>query len=143
MALYHQALTRYNNINLSASEPVKIHMHEKPPSTFDQNEILKDFTRHHKAKAREILDHLRRTPDIGWNKKGELIYRNATVNGTNITKLLTDVISRQPLAPSGWETFSAALRDANIPDTLITNKARYSNRSTKKRAKRRLRWDAY
>jgi hypothetical protein len=53
--------------------------------------------------------------DITWDEKGELKYKDKTVQGSNVVDLVNDVLrKRKYFNPQGWEIFGAAIREANV-----------------------------
>ena len=41
-------------------------------------------------KARLIINRIKRSPIINWNKKGELVYKDQLIEGSNISDLIND-----------------------------------------------------
>jgi hypothetical protein len=63
---------------------------------------------------------LKTNRDITWNEKGELKYKDKTVQGSNVVDLVNDVLrKRKYFNPQGWEIFGEAVRQANVPQNLI------------------------
>jgi hypothetical protein len=76
-----------------APEPVKQNLID--------NEILESVPKTMKAKVQLLLKKMKSSPDISWNKKGELKYKGETVN---------EVLSKKKyFNPQGWEPFGKAL----------------------------------
>jgi Uma2 family endonuclease len=69
-----------------------------------------------------LLKKVKRSPDISWNEKEELKYKGETVQESNVVELVNDVLSkRKYFNPQEWETFGEALREANVPQDLISS----------------------
>jgi hypothetical protein len=64
--------------------------------------------------------------NITWNEKGELKYKDKTVQGSNVVAFVNDVMrKRKYFNPQGWETFGEDLREANVPQYLIGHEDRW------------------
>jgi hypothetical protein len=56
-----------------------------------------------KAKAQLLLKKMKTNRDITWNEKGELKYKDKTVQGCNVVDLVNDVLrKRKYFNPQGW-----------------------------------------
>ena len=77
-----------------------------------ESEILARVPKTMKAKAQLLLKKTKTNRDIIWNEKGELKYKDKTVQGSNMVDLVNDVLSkRKYFNPQRWETFGEALRE--------------------------------
>ena len=76
-----------------------------------------------------LLDHIKDTTDMTWNDRGELIVKGQTLNGTNVSDLIHEILRSRKLGqkPEGWSIFANALKESNIPMDLIGNKARWDS----------------
>lgn len=76
-----------------------------------------------------LLDHIKDTTDMTWNERGELIVKGQTLNGTNVSDLIHEILRSRKLGhkPEGWSIFANALKESNIPMDLIGNKARWDS----------------
>ena len=64
---------------------------------------------------------------VEWNDRGELVYKNTPVTGSNMVDLVNDVLrKRKTFEPQGWQTFARVLKDANIPMDLVGNPDHWS-----------------
>jgi len=76
--------------------------------------------------AKGILDKLRDNPDVSFTPKGQLIYRQSPIVGSDLVDLVRDVLKRKNTNPPlGWAEFARALRDANVPKSFIVNADRW------------------
>ena len=60
-----------------------------------------------KRKTQLLLDDVKDNPDICWNEEGEVVYQGQTMEGTNVSDLVNDVLRYRERAadPRGRETF--------------------------------------
>ena len=90
-----------------------------------------------KAKAQLLLKKMKSSSDINWNEKGELKYKGETVQGSNMVDLVNDVLrKRKYFNPQGWETFGGGVREANVPQDLISHEERWRYITQTKRTPR-------
>ena len=53
------------------------------------------------AKARRLMEHLKR--NVAWNDRGELIYEDVPVAGSNVVDIVHDLLrKRKTDDPTGW-----------------------------------------
>ena len=65
---------------------------------------ISNITRH---KAKRLIDNIEENTELGWNDRGELIYRQTVVPNSNIVQLLTDILKPQSSdRPVGWREFA-------------------------------------
>ena len=76
-----------------------------------------------------LLDHIKDTTDMTWNERGELVVKGQTLNGTNVSDLIHELLRSRKLGqkPEGWSIFANTLKESNIPTDLIGNKARWDS----------------
>lgn len=78
--------------------------------------------------AQLILNHLKNySKIIKWNESGEIIYKDETINGSNLTDLVANVLSpkNSSTPPLLHETiFLKALSETNVPELWIKNKSK-------------------
>lgn len=80
-----------------------------------------------RRRATLLLDMLQDHPNLSWNEHGTLIINEKPIEGTNIIDLVNDTIrQRKQFEPKGWQTFSKALKDVNIPQDIVGNKKRWT-----------------
>ena len=60
---------------------------------------------------------------------GELVHNGETIKDTNITDLFHEVLRARKLGrePKGWDIFSKALKETNVPTDLIGNRTRWDS----------------
>ena len=88
---------------------------ESVPSTMQKN-------------AKLLLQHVQDIGNLSWNARGELVHEGQTIPGSNLADLINDVLRHRKYKPDprGWEVFTKALVQANVPMELIGNKTRRS-----------------
>ena len=65
---------------------------------------------------------LKQDDNIGWNAKGELVYKGEVMPRTHIQDLVQDILKKQKThIPHGWQTFAKVLKESNIPQDLVGN----------------------
>ena len=137
LKLYDQSLYRYLNVYddyrprpvAVAPEPVK--------QDLVDDEILDSIPKTMKSKAQLLLKKMKTNRDITWNEKGELKYKDKTVQGSNVVDLVNDVLrKRKYFNPQGWEIFGEAVREANVPQDLIGHEDRWRYITQTKRTPR-------
>ena len=85
-------------------------------------EIIQSAPKNLKQKASLLMQRLKMDHNIGWNSRGELIYKGEVVPHTHIHDLVQDVLrKRKTHTPHGWKTFAKALKESHIPKDLIGN----------------------
>ena len=138
VVLYNQVLMRYNIFSdKSSQQPVRVTI-DKPPVKEDEeednekrtesgleNEIIDSVPKTLKQKARRLLNKIKGT--VSWNDRGEMVYRNVPVPGSNIVDLVNDALrKRKSFQPVGWKMFARGLKDVNAPMDLIGNPERWT-----------------
>ena len=75
-----------------------------------------------RAKAKVLLERIKRDPNMDWNARGEFIYRGETRPGTNIIDLVSNAIrNRKTIHAHHWQEFARGLRQSNVPRDLVGN----------------------
>lgn len=100
--------------------------------TEDDNEtrversVLESLPKTLKSKGKMLLSQLRKNPSVEWNDRGNLVYQQRVVEGSNAVDLLNDVLRQRKTSqdPTGWEVFASILKDDNTPKELISNPRR-------------------
>jgi hypothetical protein len=92
-------------------------------SVGDIIEVLpKNLQQKAKIPLRRIQDN---SKILDWNDRGELKYEGETLPNTNITNLLGDSLKlKKNNKPKGYEIFTKALSEMNLPEELIRNPER-------------------
>ena len=137
VVLYNQVLMRYNLFsNKSSQQPVRVTIDKAPVKEDEEvketraepgveNEIIDSVPKSLKPKARRLLDKIKGT--VSWNDRGEMVYKNVLVPGSNIVDLVNDALrKRKSFQPVGWKTFARGLKDVNAPMDLVGNPERWS-----------------
>lgn len=96
----------------------------------DANHILSSIPIKLKPKARAILLHIQHNSDkIDWNEKGEISLYNRKIEGSHIIDLIKcSLFPYKNVYPKGLESFLTALRDSNIPQTLLIQSGKGFNK---------------
>ena len=93
-----------------------------------ENSLIKSLAKSNQVTAELILNHLKNFPKIiKWNEFGELIYKDETIRESNLTDLISNVLSQKKSTapPLLHETiFLKALSETNAPETWIKNKSK-------------------
>ena len=119
---YNQVLQRY----LEYQDRPKLEVPPSPPAKDIEGEILMTVPKHLRRKADALIHRLKNDPTINWNDRGELIYQNKIVQGSNMTDLINDVLrQRKTFQPHGWRDFARALRQSNVPQDMIGHRQRW------------------
>ena len=106
-------------------EPVKIPI-EESPQTDRLTELLQSIPRNSSNRARMLINHVRKNPDISWNAKNELVYRERTIPNSNALDLVHRFVSpgtKSVRMPTGWREFGNALLLHNAPRSAVVNKS--------------------
>lgn len=139
--LYNQVLQRYATFKdqheAAMHAPIRVKMVEtapqenapreeqKEPDTIER-EVLESIPKTLKKKGQLLIDRVKNTPHLGWNDKGELVYKDQVVENTNVADLIHDVLRRRKRpGPRGWQTFARALKESNVPQELIGHQERW------------------
>ena len=92
--------------------------------------IYKDIMKHipvrSKSNTRHILDSLKKSKNVSWMDKGELVLQGETIKGSHMFDLLKNVTAPyhvvESVRPQGWNVFLKSLASNNIPLSSIPNK---------------------
>ena len=141
---YHQALWRFlNRLEQYKNRPlgrVQISQDVKPVASSSKEpageaeaeetdpvvrDVVGSVPKSLQAKASQLLQRLKRNPDVDWNERGEFKYRGHLLKNSNLTDLVNDVLRQRKrrFEPLGWETFAQVLQNLNIPQDLIANQS--------------------
>ncbi|GBM12920.1 hypothetical protein AVEN_163984-1 [Araneus ventricosus] len=82
------------------------------------------------AKTRTIFEHCKNILDflkanntiLSWTPEGEIVCKGQRLPRTNIVSLVADVLRHIKKSPKGSSEFYAALKEMNIPSSLVINK---------------------
>ena len=88
--------------------------------------ILESVPKTMQRKANLLLNILQENDNISWDNQGLVTYKGRTIPGSNIIDLINDSLrKRKGIEPRGWQTFSRALHESNVPQEVIGNLARW------------------
>lgn len=126
---YYQILQRYFHQNKIQRQPVQLDIEETAiiPSTIPVNEIIEAYPASIQKNAERLLNWIKRSnTNITWDDQGTVRINGITLNGSNITDIIGDLVRyrKTAISPTGIDTFMEALRVMNIPDELIGNRTR-------------------
>ena len=137
---YHQLLRRYlNRLDQIRHRPlgtVELARNPLNRASADTREgeetdrvtqaVLTSLPKTLQTKAKALLTQIKNNPDVTWNEKGNLIYQQNLVPGSNMVDLVNDVLRQRKTAadPAGWEVFADVLKEDNTPRELIGNPQR-------------------
>lgn len=130
MKLHDQSLVRYMNVHDNYKPiPTQTVPKDPVPATLPDDplkeEVLSSVPKSMKNKADLLWRKMKNSSEIDWNEKGELKYKGQTMKGTNVVDLVNDVLrKRKHFEPRGWQVFTEALKDANVPQELIGHEDR-------------------
>ena len=90
-------------------------------------QIIKSVAKPGQKKAGLLLDHLKKSKVLTWNKEGQISYRGQRVPDSNIVDLMTESQRQRPLkhreAPAGLHEFAQALKETNAPKQYVSSQA--------------------
>ena len=94
-----------------------------PRESIDEDDILESVPPASRYKAKRLLHAIRQIPDLEWNERGELVYRQSVVPQSNIVELFNDILKlKQVNRAVGWEEFADGLASSNqIIKDLVPN----------------------
>src|SRR5215470_2306155 len=96
---YSQVLAKMRNIRKPLEDNI-----------IDDKYILDSISEDVRHKAKRLLDKVKESNELDWNKYGELIYKQTTIPNSDIVQLLTDILkTRTYEKPVGWHDFAEAL----------------------------------
>ena len=91
-----------------------------------ESQIIKSVNKPGQKKAGLLLDHLKKSKVLTWNKEGEISYRGRRVPDSNIVDLMSETQRQKPLRhrepPAGLEQFAQALKETHAPKGYVTNR---------------------
>jgi hypothetical protein len=107
--------------------------------------VLQSVPSNQAYKAKRLIQHIKREPDLDWTKEGELIYKQTKIPNSNIVDLMSDTLKTKSTdLPIGWEEFARGLGKA--PQDLIANTERRKyirDPATPKRKQKKRHWLEY
>ena len=132
VTMYDQTLRRYLNrydqyLGKTSVPSVTATATDVPTNDGDPilKSILDSVPKTMQTKSKLLLDRLANV--ITWNDRGEFGYKGSPViSGSNIIDLIGNAArpkSLKNVSPEGINTFLTAMRDANVPQSWISNKS--------------------
>ena len=116
----------------SHTEPQQRRLETEPTQTDDsllkiEKRVVDSLPASLQRKGNLLMNYLKEGANIGWNERGELKIKDQLIPGTNISDLVHETLRARKLdaAPKGWKLYADVLKDSNIPQDLIGNKARW------------------
>ena len=86
-----------------------------------QDEIIDSVPQCFRNKAALLVKKWKQGGVLGWNEKGNLIYKGELIPGTNIIDIVNDVVrnrAKNP-KPKGWDLVAQGMKDTNVPLELV------------------------
>ena len=98
-----------------------------PTQGYIETDVLQSVPKTMKNKAERLLQRIRNHPDLKWNQRGEIVWKDQLITNSNLVDLIHDVLRkrRRHPDPSGWRVFSEALAAVNVPRELVGNPDRW------------------
>ena len=137
-----------------AKNNVKLEDTRETESTSDhikhiKHEIIDGVPKKYKRNASVMLNHIEAHPNTTWNDRGEFVYKGNPIKDSNIFDLVVDILrKRKNITPTGWVSFTDALKAINIPLSLVGNVDRLKHmntsdvqRSPKRRKQKSIPWE--
>ena len=119
---FTQLRHQYSSVKDDLEKPVNMTLQNAPPP-IDMQEIIDSLPKNCKNKGKILLQHIRRSPDMEWNEKGQLIINGNLVEQSNITDLVHHFVrpTRNRPQPEGWSQFANVLHSGNVPREAFAN----------------------
>lgn len=130
-AQYSQMMHKYQTLkDQELNKPMQIDVRSSAPTPIalpDDDDILTGVPKKYKNKARLLLRHVRRSPNMSFDEKGQVIIDGNKIDNSHITDLIFDYSrpSRTREGATGWREFGRALKQTNVPQEAIVNAARW------------------
>ena len=119
-----------NSLKKAQSWSQPSQQHTTTPSNPEPNSmhdrILQSVPKTMQRKAELLLNMVKDNENLVWDNHGVVSYKGKRLPGSNIIDLINDSLRlRKGIEPRGWETFSKALHESNVPQEVIGNQARW------------------
>ena len=129
LKLYTQLLSRYTTIRSNElARPVQMSLQspthtENTRPVLPKPDLIASMPKNYRSKAKLLMDHINRHPEMAFTDKDELVYRGNTIEASNLFDLV-NAYSRPAsnAEPRGWKEFGQALLEQNVPRTAVGNK---------------------
>ena len=135
LSMIKQGQREHGELTLSLAEGDPVHTPMSARHGVDDDDgtgdhIYKDIMKHipvrSKSNTRHILDSLKKSKNVSWTDKGEIILQGETIKGSHMFDLLKNVTAPyhvvESVRPQGWNVFLKSLASNNIPLSSIPNK---------------------
>ncbi len=134
--LYNTAIQRYNKLKEQEQQPIKLPIVSEPAedaapatqptSTEVENQYqraLSSVPKGSKAKARLLIEEIKGNANLQVDKRGQVVHRGQTLEGSNITDLVNELVRnrKRALTPIGVTEVLKALGDENVARESIGN----------------------
>lgn len=105
-------------------EPKMRDLSKPPLKKSASSDILLNLPKSHREISGKIISHLKDYPNvIKWSPSGQLVYKGVEIDNTNISELLSSVVSIQKKKPvPGEKEFLQGLYEISLPHYYIRNK---------------------
>lgn len=123
MQKYTHTLHRYQGLRSRQLEPYTpaVHIPKLP-----EDEIMDSIPKQSKNKAKILIQHLKKHPEIKWTDDGHFMVNGNPVEGSNLVDLVHDYtrkISSKVKVP-GSQEFRRRLQETNVPQMAMGNHER-------------------
>ena len=93
---------------------------------FVVSEVVNALSDSHRPRGRMLLRTMEGQKDVAsWNERGEFLYKGNVVVGSNMYELVKAVTGKQNITqanvPNGWDEFTKAMAELNIPGSVVGN----------------------
>lgn len=139
---YQQALQRYlHMIDKYKQRPLgQINIPDKQNDENDQLKketpleeihpdasLISSIPPKHRDKAKLLISHIQKSPEISWDNKNQLKIGEKTVEGSNKIDLIHDLTRDRKVInpPKGWLELTDALKNTNVSREIIGNRNRW------------------
>ena len=140
IAKYNQILQRYLTYqDKRKNTPFKVQLTgEKKSITVDDDdnhdddnvtkEVVESVPKSMERRAKVLMKRLKRSNEVSWNERGELILNGKSLPGSNVADLVNDILRKRKTVrpPVGWQAFAKQLRTMNVPREVVGNPTRWS-----------------
>lgn len=112
----------------SKSETENVPLENVPEKeALSRSAILESVPENCRRNARNILQHIDRSPGIDWDHRGQLLVEGKVVPGTHLCDLVKDASYKyKNWEAEGTNEFYRALAESNLPSGVIRNPGRRS-----------------
>lgn len=132
MAQYTAALNEYKNFREKvgfgekpAAEATIIQTSENTGKDTSPVSLISAIPKSHRGKAEKLLDHLKKSGRVTWDKNNSLIVDGKLLPNTNLQQLVYDSVAENKKSqPVGWREFTKTLNEIGVPESIRGNKRR-------------------